>query len=79
VTNAIRHGHARKIWIGAAADEHGGARIEVRDDGTGFDPQAVQGGRGLKNMARRAREVGALLEDRSTPGAGTSVIVRLTG
>ena len=77
VTNAIRHGRARTIRIGAAADVAGGTRIEVRDDGAGFDPQAVPDGRGLKNMARRAREVGATLDVRSTPGAGASVVVRL--
>ncbi|MBL8323429.1 MAG: hypothetical protein JNJ89_00570 [Rubrivivax sp.] len=90
VTNALRHGRARTLWISAAAgtaDEAGGTgaahagggvRIEVRDDGGGFDPKAVAaagGGRGLKNLARRAREIGAGLAITSSPGAGASVVV----
>lgn len=79
VTNALRHGRARALWISAEAQAAGdGVRIEVRDDGAGFDPQAVQvtgGGRGLKNLARRAREIGADLVVTSAPGAGASVVV----
>jgi signal transduction histidine kinase len=79
VTNALRHGRARTLWIGAEAQPAGGGvRIEVRDDGAGFDPQAVQatgGGRGLKNLARRAREIGAELAITSEPGAGARVVV----
>ncbi|MDZ7589672.1 MAG: sensor histidine kinase [Rubrivivax sp.] len=75
VTNAIRHGHAQTLWIGAAADAGSGVRIEVRDDGGGFDPQAVQGGRGLKNLERRAQEIGAHLTIHSQPGAGARVVV----
>jgi signal transduction histidine kinase len=79
VTNALRHGRARALWIGAEAQPAGGGvRIEVRDDGAGFDPQAVQatgGGRGLTNLARRAREIGAELTVTSAPGAGASVVV----
>ncbi|MBL8343306.1 MAG: hypothetical protein JNL30_17700 [Rubrivivax sp.] len=57
-------------------------RIEVRDDGAGFDPQAVAatgGGRGLKNLARRAREIGAELSITGTPGAGACVAVSWPG
>jgi signal transduction histidine kinase len=51
-------------------------RIEVRDDGTGFDLATVRRGRGLDNMAARARAVGATIEFR--PGqSGTSVILAL--
>jgi len=76
VTNAMRHGRARTLWIEAAAGEGGGVRVEVRDDGAGFDLQAVEGGRGLKNLARRAREIGAELSISSGPGRGASVVVR---
>ncbi|MDP1649011.1 MAG: sensor histidine kinase [Rubrivivax sp.] len=74
VTNALRHGHARTLWIGAAVAA-GGVHIEVRDDGSGFDPQGVASGRGLKNMRRRADEVGATLGVHSSPGRGATVRV----
>lgn len=79
VTNAMRHGRARTLWIGATVGDGVGVRIEVRDDGAGFDPQGVEGGRGLKNLARRAREIGAELSIRSAPGAGASVVVMWPG
>lgn len=76
VTNAIRHGHARMVTIGAVSDEIR-VRIEVRDDGDGFDPQTSGGGRGLKNLRRRAAEVGAMLTIDSAPGRGARIAVEL--
>ena len=72
VTNALRHGQAGTLWIGAAASG-GEVHIVVRDDGSGFDPGEAFGGRGLKNMRRRAAECEVALDIASQPGAGTSV------
>jgi signal transduction histidine kinase len=51
--------------------------LEIRDDGRGFDvaAQATNGGRGLRSFRERAAELGGRCEIRSTPGAGTRVIV----
>jgi signal transduction histidine kinase len=76
VTNALRHGRARTLWIKAVADT-AGVHIEVRDDGSGFDPQAASVGRGLKNLRRRADELGARLLIDSTPGRGTTIALLL--
>jgi len=90
VSNAVVHGieppqvrvERRKAEAGtisiAGVDTGAGIEITVRDDGAGFDPQAVQGGRGLKNLARRAREIGAELAIDSAPGAGARVVVQWT-
>jgi len=77
VSNALRHGEAKHIRItyGAAG---GRAQLVVADDGRGFDPAQVarQGdGSGLANLAARAREMGAVLEIVSAPGAGTRIIL----
>ncbi len=67
---------------GSKASGHGltsaatgaGWSLEVRDDGTGFDPAAVNGGGfGLRTMRERAAELGGTLTVRSAPGAGTTV------
>ena len=54
--------------------------LEVRDDGRGFDSEAVaaQGRRhfGLQFMRERAELIGARLDIRSRPDGGT--VVRLT-
>jgi signal transduction histidine kinase len=78
VTNALRHGRARTLAIGARAQE-GRVAIEVRDDGIGFDARNAGSGRGLKNLQRRAAELGAELVIDSAPGRGTAVTVELPG
>jgi signal transduction histidine kinase len=75
VTNAVRHGRARRIEVDAV-DRDGTVTIEVADDGCGFDPGRAVRGRGLRNMAHRAREVGADFGIDSRPGAGTRVRLR---
>jgi signal transduction histidine kinase len=52
-------------------DEH--LRVEVADDGVGFDPAAARDGTGLRGMADRLDAIGGRLEVSSAPGAGTRV------
>jgi signal transduction histidine kinase len=75
LSNALRHGHAARVHL-ALRRQDGRAEFTIQDDGSGFDP-AVQriGGRGLNNLAERARELGAELTVLSEPGKGTRVIV----
>jgi signal transduction histidine kinase len=49
----------------------------VEDDGRGFEPGGHGGGFGLVSMRERAALVGASLEIESSPGQGTTVIVRI--
>lgn len=75
ISNALRHGEAKKVLITLTpAAEHG--VLTVRDDGRGFDPGSVPGqGSGLHNLAARAREMGGTLRLDSLPGRGTAVII----
>jgi signal transduction histidine kinase len=76
-TNAMRHGRARRVELRLTAD--GPALLEVRDNGSGFDPSTVGGrGYGLRSMESRARAIGAELRVRSQPGEGTTVEVSWT-
>ena len=52
-------------------------RVEVRDDGRGFDPTraAADGHFGLVGMRERAAAVGARLTIESAPGRGTTVVL----
>jgi signal transduction histidine kinase len=75
ISNALRHGEARKILITLGHDATRGI-LTVKDDGRGFDPSAVSGeGSGLQNLTSRAREMGGELRLDSQPGRGTSVII----
>lgn len=72
VTNAARHGKARRVWIHAESDE--GITLRVVDDGTGFDPSGVAGvGFGLTSMRERVEELGGELHVESLPKAGTTI------
>jgi len=79
VTNAVRHSQA--ATIGAVlhfADD--GVRLEVRDDGRGFDPSAATAAGlhfGLIGMSERARSLGGELHVVSRPGQGTAIDCRL--
>jgi signal transduction histidine kinase len=73
VTNAIKHGHARRIMISLIANQHQGVLI-IQDDGDGIS-NVVPGnkGMGLHLMNYRARIVGGCLEVQRAPVGGTIV------
>lgn len=79
LTNALRHAQARHIELLARRDG-GLVRLEIRDDGVGFDRSAAAG-IGLLSMRERAELLGASLELESAPGAGATVrlVAPLTG
>lgn len=75
ISNALRHGAAKKVLISLARDSGRGV-LTVRDDGSGFEPGLVTGqGSGLHNLASRAREMNGSLCLNSQPGSGTAIIV----
>jgi signal transduction histidine kinase len=61
------------MTIPATAD----VRLEVRDDGSGFDPAETSGGYGLRGMRARGGEVGGCFTLHSAPGEGTTVNVEV--
>lgn len=68
VSNAVRHGKARRIVV--RLDYRGGRlRIAILDDGVGFDPAGpASHGLGLASMRQRARAVSGELAIKSRPG-----------
>lgn len=76
LTNARRHSEARRVVVrlGTTGEE---IRLEVADDGHGFDPNVAGSGVGLKSMRERAAALGGALEVSSAPGEGTVVRVRV--
>ena len=80
LTNLCRHSHVTQPWVTVDSAAPPGERptlvVEIRDDGVGFDAAALAGvGWGIKNMQRRAEQLGATLSLRSQPGQGS--VVRL--
>ncbi|MEO8859753.1 MAG: type IV pili methyl-accepting chemotaxis transducer N-terminal domain-containing protein [Burkholderiaceae bacterium] len=77
LSNVRKHARARQVWI----EVHQGPqwRVEVRDDGRGFesDDGAGQTQVGLRIMRERAHSIGATVEVASVAGSGTCVVLTL--
>lgn len=79
LTNVARHANAAhcRVRLRRLPDT---LRVEVQDDGRGFDPDGEPqptGGFGLIGMRERAALLGGQLSIWSAPGAGTRVLVEL--
>jgi signal transduction histidine kinase len=82
LTNVAKHSHAKNVWLNITrANNH--FTLTVRDDGQGFDVNAVQShpddrvGIGLFGMKERAQLVGGTLAIQSAPNKGTRITVRI--
>jgi signal transduction histidine kinase len=65
ITNALKHGPARRITVTGAAADDDMVAITVENDGCAFAERG--GGNGLENMHRRASQLHGLLSIRSLP------------
>jgi signal transduction histidine kinase len=78
LTNVLRHAQASHAVVELQL-EGGQLSLKVRDNGQGFDPDAVdrQNHVGLSSMKERMDLIGASFELRSAPGTGTEIRVML--
>jgi signal transduction histidine kinase len=67
LTNVAKHARASRVRVSVQAAD-GEIRIEVRDDGAGFDPKAVNRGYGLDGMKERVDLAGGTLRIESGEG-----------
>jgi signal transduction histidine kinase len=80
--NIVKHASASMARLRFAVEDDN-ARLEIVDDGVGFDTfenplgSDEMGGYGVLSMAERAELVGGRLNIRSRPGAGTTVIATI--
>ncbi|GAB3380047.1 sensor histidine kinase [Lysobacter fragariae] len=75
LTNVLKHSGASRVDVTIEAIDDQ-LRIEVRDDGRGFDPQTAHRtmtGAGMGSLHARALRLGGRLSIHSTPGQGTSL------
>jgi signal transduction histidine kinase len=76
LTNVAKHSRASSVEIILdRRPDH--VLLIVEDDGDGFDPAAGTQGFGLLGMQERAALVGATLQIESSPGQGTTILVRM--
>jgi signal transduction histidine kinase len=77
LANITKHAAASRATV-AVTNDGGHVGLEIRDDGCGFDPDAVYAGHlGLTTMRSRAGEMGARISIDSAPGRGTLVRIQL--
>ena len=82
LTNTVNHAEAQTLSVTLDVGEglalHEPLRLEVEDDGRGFNPAEPPAGHfGLIGMRERARLLGGTLEIASAPGAGTRISLDL--
>ncbi|MCH7706227.1 MAG: GAF domain-containing sensor histidine kinase [Chloroflexi bacterium] len=80
LANARKHAHASRTRVKLAFHDDG-CRVEVEDDGRGFDPNRLSRGPwphlGLQSMQERAAAIGARFKLDTAPDKGTRVILEL--
>ena len=82
LSNIRKHAHADHAWVTMDGTDDGKVRLQVRDNGVGFDPAQAsrlitEGHFGLAGMRERVTFVGGRFDLRSTPGRGTTIEVAI--
>lgn len=77
LANACKHSQAKLVDL-QVKFQPDAVRLQLSDDGRGFDCGGAGEGHGLKNMTSRAREVQAELKVESQPGEGTRIALVLS-
>jgi signal transduction histidine kinase len=78
LNNALKHAAASAVTVRICADGQD-IRLDVSDNGQGFDPAAVsdRGGLGFTSMRERAERLGGIVAVQSAPGEGTTITVSI--
>ena len=78
LNNALKHAHARQVQVHLQFGE-AATRLQVQDDGVGFEPAAARagGGLGIPGMEERVHKIGGRLTIESAPGQGTKILVEV--
>lgn len=79
VTNAAKYSKASRVLIELRLEDnhHNKIILKVKDDGIGFDYNKIKNGNGVKNIIRRAEELGGKCNLISKPGNGTKAIIEI--
>jgi signal transduction histidine kinase len=73
LTNTLRYADAKHFRARLRCSNHE-VRLELCDDGAGFDPKDRRSGLGLTSMRERVQQMNGQLELTSAPGEGTTIV-----
>ena len=76
VNNLVKYADAKEASVKVTTDHHV-IRLEVSDDGKGFDERTLLAGNGMQNMKQRAEKWKAILKVQSEPGSGTRIVLEM--
>ena len=76
LTNALKYAHPKSFRTRLSCNAKG-VRLELRDDGAGFELKDKHDGWGLIGMHERVEQMNGRLEITSVPGQGTNIVVAL--
>jgi signal transduction histidine kinase len=74
--NIVKYSKAKKVLIALNIDKDR-VRLEIKDDGEGFDPKGTRRGIGLSNIYERTRLYNGKAMLTTAPGKGCSIIVSI--
>jgi signal transduction histidine kinase len=75
INNLVKYSGCTKAYIGVKY-ENKIVRIEIKDNGKGFDLREVKAGNGMISMVSRAKLIGAELKISSMPGEGSEFLLQ---
>jgi signal transduction histidine kinase len=78
LANVRKHARASTVQVRLRYGDNV-IRLEVTDDGGGFDAGTATGGYGLRGMRERVQQVGGTVRVTSAPGAGTVILAEVPG
>jgi len=76
VNNTAKYSQCTEVWITITESDRQ-IEMQIKDNGIGFDRDAIRSGNGLKNMEERARQFNGALTISGGPGQGTTIVLRL--
>jgi PAS domain S-box-containing protein len=76
LNNVLKHAQATEVTV-LLRQSASRLRLEIADNGRGFDPRQVSAGYGLAVMQERAERLGGKLEISSAPGSGTRIVAEV--
>jgi ligand-binding sensor domain-containing protein/signal transduction histidine kinase len=70
--NVNKHARASEVRV-EVTFKAGRLRVQIEDNGCGFDPALYESGNGLRNMRKRFADLNGTFELHSEPGRGTKI------
>lgn len=74
INNAAKYAQAQQVWVNLSKQLNE-IKLEVKDDGRGFDPQQEKKGNGLQNMQERAQRLKGKFSLHSQENTGTQIVL----